>query len=96
MKTITFPTLADKIVSRTFANGLRVFVMPRPQSASVHMQAWVSTGSMHEEKYLGSGLSHFLEHMAFHGTKEYPGSRISGKIAEYGGELNAATSSEYT
>ena len=96
MNEITFPTLADKIVSRTFANGLRVFVMPRPQSASVHMQAWVSTGSIHEGKYLGSGLSHFLEHMVFHGTKEYPGSRISEKIAEYGGELNAATSSEYT
>ena len=90
MKEITFPTLADKIVSRTFANGLRVFVMPRPQSASVHMQVWVSTGSMNEGKYLGSGLSHFLEHMVFHGTKEYPGSRISEKIAEYGGELNAA------
>ncbi len=96
MKKITFPTLSDKIASRTFANGLRVFAMNRPQSASVRMQAWVSTGSMHEGKYLGSGLSHFLEHMAFHGTREFSGSRISEKIAGYGGELNAATSSEYT
>ena len=96
MKKNTFPILSGQIRSRTFANGLRVYVLPRPQSASVNMQAWVATGSMHEGKYLGSGLSHFLEHMLFHGTKEFPGSGISEKIAAYGGELNAATSSEYT
>ena len=96
MKKTTFPILSDQIQSRTFANGLRVYVLHRPESASVNMQAWVATGSIHEGKYLGSGLSHFLEHMLFHGTKEFPGSLISEKIAACGGELNAATSSEYT
>ena len=96
MKKTDFPTLSEKIVFRTFDNGLRVYVLPRPQTASVTMQAWVATGSMNEGKYLGSGLSHFLEHMLFHGSREYPGKQISDRIASYGGELNAATSSEYT
>jgi len=60
------------------------------------MQAWVATGSIHEGKYAGYGLSHFLEHMLFQGTREFPGNMISERIASFGGELNAATSSEYT
>ena len=96
MKKTDFPTLSEKIVFRAFDNGLRVYVLPRPQTASVTMQAWVATGSMNEGKYLGSGLSHFLEHMLFHGTREYPGKQISDRIASYGGELNAATSSDHT
>ena len=60
------------------------------------MQAYVATGSIHEGKYLGCGLSHFLEHMLFQGTAEFPGNRISERIAACGGELNAATSAECT
>ncbi|MBO4647018.1 MAG: insulinase family protein [Lentisphaeria bacterium] len=96
MKKTAFPVLADLIVSRQFDNGLRVFVLPRRHSASVTMQAYVATGSIHEGKYLGCGLSHFLEHMLFQGTTEFPGNQISERIAAFGGELNAATSAEFT
>ena len=60
------------------------------------MQAYVTTGSIHEGKHLGCGLSHFLEHMLFQGTAEFPGNRISERVAGFGGELNAVTSAEYT
>ena len=96
MKKTTFPHLSEKIEIRTFDNGLQVYVLPRRGSASVTIQAWVATGSIHEGKYLGWGISHFLEHMLFHGTREFPGNQISEIIASYGGELNAATSAEYT
>lgn len=96
MKKITFPNLSGQIAFRQFANGLRVFVLPRPETMSVTMQAWVATGSIHEDRYLGSGLSHFLEHMLFQGSREFPGNQISEKVAAFGGNLNAATSAEYT
>ena len=96
MKKKSFPVLSEKIIARQFGNGLRAYVFPRHQSAAVAMQAWIATGSIHEGKYLGCGLSHFLEHMLFQGTREYPGNTIAEKIAACGGDLNAATSSEYT
>lgn len=96
MKKTSFPVLSEQIEIRQFANGLRTYVLPRRGTEAVTMQAWVETGSIHEGKYLGAGLSHFLEHMVFQGTREYPGNQISEKIASFGGELNAATSAEYT
>ena len=96
MKKISFPNLSGQIEFRQFANGLRVFVLPRPHTMAVTMQAWVATGSIHEDRYLGHGLSHFLEHMLFQGSREFPGNRISERIAAFGGNLNAATSAEYT
>ena len=96
MKKKKDPVLSEQIVSRQLDNGLQIHVLPRRGTASVALQAWVATGSIHEGKYLGYGLSHFLEHMLFQGTREFPGSTISENIAKCGGELNAATSSEYT
>ena len=96
MKKPSFPKVSEQIESRELSNGLRIYVLPRHQVKSVMMQAWVATGSIHEGKYLGSGLSHFLEHMLFHGSAGYPGDRISERVAELGGSLNAATSPENT
>ena len=61
-------TISDKIVSAVLDNGIRIFILPSQRSASVSVQAWIKTGSIHEEEFLGCGLSHFLEHMAFNGT----------------------------
>ena len=96
MKKTSFPVLSEQIEFRELSNGLRICVLPRRRVRTVMMQAWVATGSIHEGKHLGSGLSHFLEHMLFHGTASFPGSRISDRVAELGGSLNAATSPETT
>lgn len=96
MNKTSFPILADRIHSNLLDNGLRVYVLPRHEIKAVTVQAWVATGSIHEGEYLGCGLSHFLEHMLFQGTGKYPGNAVSDQVAAYGGNLNAATSSEFT
>lgn len=72
--------------------GAKVIVMPMPESPTVAMQLAVNTGSVHEEEYLGGGLSHFLEHMLFQGTRNYPGLSGSDRINALGGDNNAFTS----
>ena len=46
-------------------NGLTLVHRPDFSSEVVSVQVWVKTGSIHEDAYIGSGLSHYLEHMLF-------------------------------
>jgi zinc protease len=73
-------------------NGLNVFVCERPAVPVVSIQIWVRTGSIHEQEYLGCGLSHFLEHMLFQGCDGYPGQSAADAVNRLGGEFNAYTS----
>jgi len=54
------------------------------------------TGSVHEGRWLGAGLSHALEHMLFKGTTTRPGSRIDQEVQDAGGHMNAYTSFDRT
>ncbi len=76
----------------TYDNDFTLYVLERPASASVSVQAWVKTGSIHEEEYLGCGLSHFLEHMLFHGCEGYSGQKCADTVNALGGGINAYTS----
>jgi predicted Zn-dependent peptidase len=68
--------------------------MPSLESATVTV--WVKTGSRNESDDI-AGISHFLEHIVFKGSKKRPTAReISEAIDEIGGEFNAATSKEWT
>ena len=96
MGKLSFPVITDKLSSFLCENGLKVHVLPKHDSSTVTVQAWVKTGWIHEEKHLGCGLSHFLEHMVFQGTAKFPGNMIAEKTAALGGMINAATSAEYT
>ena len=51
-------------------NGLTVILRQDQSVPLVSIQAWIETGSIHEGPFLGSGLSHFVEHMLFKGTKK--------------------------
>ena len=73
-----------------FPNGARLAVLPL-DSPTVALQLAVATGSVCEEEYTGCGLSHFLEHMLFQGTKNYPGNAVSDVISDLGGDNNAFT-----
>lgn len=73
-------------------NGLNVFVNERPAAPVVSVQLWVRTGSIHEQEYLGCGLSHFLEHMLFQGCTGYPGQSAADHVHKLGGDFNAYTS----
>ncbi len=67
-----------------------------PSLESVTITVWVKTGSRNEDKKVG-GISHFLEHMVFKGSKKRPTAReISQAVDAMGGEFNAATSKEWT
>jgi len=77
-------------------NGLGVITSPMPSFESATVLVMVGAGSRYETK-LNNGISHFLEHMAFKGTKKRPSAlQISGLIDSIGGEFNAFTSKEYT
>lgn len=77
-------------------NGLRIVTSPMPEMRSVTIGLFLAVGSRFE-KLKESGVSHFIEHMLFKGTKKYPTSKeISGAIEGIGGVLNAATDKELT
>lgn len=77
-------------------NGLRIILAPRPTSVSVAVAIYVGVGSRYETKKQ-SGLSHFLEHMAFKGTKKYPNKMaIARKVEGMGGYNQAGTGTEDT
>ena len=77
-------------------NGLRVITIPMQNSNSVTVLILVGTGSKYETKEI-NGISHFLEHMFFKGTKKRPNTlKISETLDEVGGEYNAFTSKEIT
>lgn len=79
-----------------FGNGLRVLTIPMPSLESATVLALVGAGSRYETKEI-SGISHFMEHMAFKGTDRRPSAmEISSIIDGMGGESNAFTSKEYT
>jgi len=61
----------------------------------VSVQVWIKTGSINESQNT-AGLSHFLEHLIFKGSKKFPGDAISRIVEAKGGYLNAATSKEFT
>jgi predicted Zn-dependent peptidase len=78
------------------ANGLRIITSELPNMESATLSVWVDVGSRFEDKKV-NGLSHFLEHMVFKGSKKRPSAKkISVAIDSFGGEFNAATSKEWT
>ena len=77
-------------------NGLRVITVPMPSFESATVLVLVGAGSRYEKR-TNSGISHFLEHMAFKGTKKRPSAfAISSLIDGMGGEFNAFTGKETT
>ncbi len=80
----------------TLNNGLTIIVREDHSAPVVSVQAWAKTGSIHEDKWLGAGLSHILEHMLFKGTETRSVGRIDQEVQEAGGYMNAYTSFDRT
>jgi predicted Zn-dependent peptidase len=79
----------------TLSNGLMVATERMPEIATATLGVWVGTGSRHERPH-EHGLSHLIEHMAFKGTARRSARQIAEDIENVGGDINAATSVEYT
>ncbi len=88
--------LAEDVNRWILPNGLTVVHKPDHSSKLVSIQVWVKSGSIHEGGLLGSGLSHFLEHMLFKGTKRRRGPEIAREVQEVGGNINAYTAFDRT
>jgi predicted Zn-dependent peptidase len=76
-------------------NGMTVVMEKMTNLRSVSIGIWVKVGSRNEQ-IEKSGISHFLEHMFFKGTKKRTSRQIAVDIDSLGGELNAFTSKEGT
>jgi len=76
-------------------SGVRVLTEAVPTVRSVAVGLWVHTGSRDEEDSQ-AGISHFLEHMVFKGTRKRRMHHIARRLESVGGYLNAFTSKEYT
>lgn len=77
-------------------NGLRIITVPQKESKTATVLALVGTGSKYETKEI-SGISHFLEHMLFKGTKKFKKPKdVAEFLDKIGGDFNAFTGEEYT
>jgi len=79
----------------TCQNGVRIVLENIPTVRSVAIGIWIGTGSRNENKQ-NNGVSHFLEHMFFKGTKTRTAREIAESFDSIGGQVNAFTSKEYT
>ncbi len=80
----------------TLSNGLRVVLVPMPQSLTATALVMVEAGSAYETKN-ESGIAHMLEHMCFKGTTRRPSAKIlATELDRLGAANNAFTSYEYT
>ena len=77
------------------SNGFRIVTEHMPGLASASIGIWVGAGARHEASDQ-NGIAHFLEHMAFKGTKRRNALQIAESIEDVGGYLNAYTSREVT
>ncbi|KHD87283.1 MAG: zinc protease [Bdellovibrio sp. ArHS] len=76
-------------------NGMKVLFLESHKSPVVSVQMWVKTGSADEKKG-EEGISHFIEHLVFKGTRKYNVGEIAATVEGSGGELNAYTSFDQT
>ncbi len=87
---------ATAATAETLSNGLTLILDPDPTAPVVSVQIWVASGSMHEDAHLGAGISHFLEHMVFKGTRDYDADTLASTVQAAGGHWNAYTSFDRT
>jgi predicted Zn-dependent peptidase len=83
------------IKKHTCQNGLRIVLEEIPTVRSVAIGVWIAAGSRNEVQD-NNGISHFLEHMFFKGTKTKSAREIAESFDSIGGQVNAFTSKEYT
>src|SRR5690242_13600273 len=76
-----------------FPNGLTVISEEMQHIRSISIGIWIKTGSRDEEPEI-NGLSHFIEHMVFKGTKNRSAEAIARQVDSIGGNLDAFTAKE--
>src|SRR5690348_15054402 len=89
-------TLMDEVRNirrEVLPNGLIVLTEEMPHLRSVSIGVWIKTGSRHEDAEY-NGISHFIEHMVFKGTKSRSAEDIARQVDSIGGNMDAFTAKE--
>ena len=92
MKAYSYKPIFQKT---TLPNGVRVVTESHPFTRAVSVGVFVEVGTR-DEKVEKAGVTHFLEHMVFKGTRKRSAYDLAKVLDAVGGELNAFTSKEYT
>jgi len=82
------------IVKEILPNGITLLTEAMPHVRSVAVGVWLKRGSRHETPGQ-SGISHFIEHMVFKGTKNRSAEVIAAQVDSIGGHMDAFTAKEY-
>lgn len=85
----------DNCKVTTLSNGVKIVSEFIPYLKSFSLGFWFNVGAR-DENIRNNGISHFIEHMLFKGTKTRTAKQISDSIESYGGYLNAFSSKEHT
>lgn len=84
-----------KVEKHTLANGLIILTKEMHHIPLVSQWVWYRVGSRNEPEGI-TGISHWVEHMQFKGTKKYPINMLDKEISRDGGVWNAMTSLDWT
>jgi len=82
------------IVKEILPNGITLLTEAMPHVRSVAIGVWLKRGSRHEPT-AQTGISHFIEHMVFKGTRNRPAEVIAAQVDSIGGHMDAFTAKEY-
>ena len=91
----TFTVFAGDFTIQKLANGQTVIVQEIHNNPIVTIDTWIRTGSINEDD-TDNGISHFLEHLFFKGTKVHPTGEMDRILESKGAIVNAATSKDFT
>lgn len=83
------------MMRHVLANGLTVVLQPNHAAPVISLWVWYRVGSRHEREG-SAGLSHWVEHMLFKGTRQFPAAQAERAIARDGGLRNAMTWLDWT
>ncbi len=85
----------EDLYIRDLPNGVKLIVHQRKDTSAVALHVWFRVGSIYE-RHDQKGMAHFLEHMLFNGSEKYAYGEMDQIIESLGGNINAATSKEFT
>lgn len=91
------PSMTDQApITRRLANGAELRAQQQPWAQQVGVCLRVAAGS-HDEPMAYPGLAHFLEHLLFLGSRDYPSDEgLMAFVQRHGGLVNASTQARYT
>jgi zinc protease len=91
---VKYPFLTKDVEIYERENGHKIVLAHKPGDM-VNVSSWVKTGSINEDDN-NNGISHFLEHLMFKGTKTYKVGEFDRMLESKGAIVNAATWKDYT